>query len=187
MLGITSESDLFSHDNLPKNISIEWTECPEASSSLRKPTILVVDDQQMIADTTTIILNPNLVFAPSAHIAAGLPWSWRFLLKPDYLLTDIAIPGMNGVDLAVSVRHHLPATIIVLISGQAGITDLLQQAKQDGHEFDLLAKPIHPENLLGYIREMPRISGDRIKIGSQPVIWRRGESMIERRRFEYRH
>jgi FixJ family two-component response regulator len=62
------------------------------------------------------------------------------------------MPGITGVDLAIGVRNQLPATVIVLISGQAGITDLLRQARNGGYEFNLLAKPIHPEKLLEYLK-----------------------------------
>jgi len=50
------------------------------------------------------------------------------------------------------VHNQLPATIIVLLSGQAGISDLLRQAKERGYEFSLLAKPIHPEKLVEYLK-----------------------------------
>ena len=130
-------------------------ESTESSSQRRKPTILVVDDQQMIADTTATVLNQSGFRAEPAYSGqAALEIALR--LRPDYLLTDIVMPGMNGVELAIRVRNHLPTTVIVLFSGQSGITDLLRQAKVDGYEFNLLAKPIHPEKLLEHLkREAP--------------------------------
>jgi CheY-like chemotaxis protein len=157
MLEITSELYLFSHEDVLKSIAAEEQDGAGISRQLRKPTILVVDDQQMIANTTTMVLNQSGFRAECAY--NGQSALERALnLKPDYLLTDIVMPGMNGVDLAICVRNQLPATVIVLISGQAGITDLLREAKDGGHEFNLLAKPIHPEKLLEYLKKKaPRL------------------------------
>lgn len=153
MLGIMSDLYLFSHDDVLKGIGAEEQESAEISRLLRKPTILVVDDQQMLADTTTMVLNQSGFRAHRAYSGQSA-LEMALDLKPDYLLTDVLMPGMNGVDLAICVRNQLPATVIVLISGQAGITDLLHQAKEGGYEFNLLAKPVRPEKLLEYLRRM---------------------------------
>lgn len=152
MLAITSEMYLFSQEDVLKGIAAEENDSAGLSHQLRKPTILVVDDLRMIADTTTMVLNRSGFRAESAYSAqSALEMAHK--LKPDYLLTDIMMPGMNGVELGIRVRSQLPATVIVLISGQVGITDLLRQAKEEGHEFNLLAKPIHPEKLLDFLKQ----------------------------------
>ena len=119
-----------------------------------KPTILVVDDQQLLADTTAEILNQS-GFRASRAYAGHSALEIARKLKPDYLLTDILMPGMNGVELAITVSKELPKTRIVLFSGHAGITDILRQAKEDGYVFELLAKPIHPEKLVERFRLKP--------------------------------
>lgn len=151
MLGINPELYLFSDNNLVKGTSAEEQEDSDVSRRQRRPSILVVDDQQVIADTTMLVLNRSGFRAERAYSSqSGLEMALK--LRPDYLLTDIVMPGMNGIDLAIRVRRELPSTVIVLISGQAGVTDLLRTAKQSGHEFNLLAKPIHPEKLLEYLK-----------------------------------
>ena len=112
-----------------------------------KPTILVVDDQKLLADTTAEILE-QAGFRSSCAYAGNSALEIARKLKPDYLLTDVLMPGMNGVELAIAVSQELPRTRIVLFSGQAGITDILRNAKESGHVFELLAKPIHPEKLV---------------------------------------
>lgn len=151
MLGITAERYQFSHQDVLKGIATKEQEDNGISRQLRKPTILVVDDQHLIADTTTMVLNQSGFRAERAYSGQSA-LDIALKLKPDYLLTDIIMPGMNGIDLAISVRNHLPATVIVLISGQAGVTDSLRKAKANGYEFNLLAKPIHPEKLLEYLK-----------------------------------
>ena len=58
------------------------------------------------------------------------------------------MPRLNRVDTAVAIQELCPATRVVLFSGQAQTTDLLAQARANGHQFELLIKPIHPEQLL---------------------------------------
>jgi CheY-like chemotaxis protein len=102
-----------------------------------KPTVLVVDDEQMIADTTAELLNMfgcRAVRAYSGRTALQIAAE----LKPDYLLADVMMPFMNGVELAIAITKMLPATEIVLLSGQPGISEILRQAAEEGYVFDLL-------------------------------------------------
>jgi DNA-binding NtrC family response regulator len=67
---------------------------------------------------------------------------------PEYVLTDIMMPGMNGMELAIAITQTHPATKILLFSGQAGISEILEESKAKGFEFPLLAKPVHPSRLI---------------------------------------
>jgi CheY-like chemotaxis protein len=64
--------------------------------------------------------------------------------QPDYLLSDVLMPKMNGVELAIKIRKMFPAARILLFSGQTGISEILLDAQKRGFEFELIAKPIHP-------------------------------------------
>lgn len=117
-----------------------------------RPTVLVVDDMHMVADTTVEILNRKgfrAIAAYSGHGALRLVEEF----KPDYLLADVAMPAMNGVELAIAVTRSHPATRIILFSGQAGVNDLLRQAHAAGYNFEVLAKPIHPEKLVAHLKK----------------------------------
>jgi hypothetical protein len=46
----------------------------------------------------------------------------------------------------------LPGCRIVLFSGQPSAADALLQAQQNGHDFEILPKPIHPTEVLELIR-----------------------------------
>lgn len=152
MLDMTiSEVYLFANESVSKLDALEKRRTRGDVRSTSKPTILVVDDQQLIADTTRDVLNRLGFKAVSAYNGqSALKIAAK--LKPDYLLTDVLMPGMNGVDLAIALQKEMPKTKIVLFSGQAGITDIVSKAKADGHIFDLLAKPIHPEKLLEHLK-----------------------------------
>jgi CheY-like chemotaxis protein len=116
-------------------------------SGPEKPKILVVDDQSLVADTLTEILGQYGFHAFTAYGGrSALELAKK--IEPEYLLTDILMPSMNGVELAIAIRNLLPQTKILLLSGQAGTADLLSKAQQQGYEFELVAKPIHPELLV---------------------------------------
>jgi CheY-like chemotaxis protein len=120
-------------------------------SAANKPSILVVDDQEMIADSLLDILNGAGFRAVVAYDGASA-LQIAESAPPDYLLTDVIMPAMNGVELAIAIRKKYPATRIVLFSGQAGISDILLQGKQQGYEFELIAKPIHPDKLIDELK-----------------------------------
>jgi CheY-like chemotaxis protein len=109
--------------------------------------ILVVDDEETVANTTVEILNMAGFVAFVAYDGqTALELAAKF--HPEILLTDVVMPGMNGVELGVALSKLLPQTQVLLISGQAGTIDLLEKARVEGYAFELIAKPIHPMKLI---------------------------------------
>jgi CheY-like chemotaxis protein len=123
-----------------------------ASGGDCRPVILVVDDESAIADTLTQILCLNGYRAMAAYDGAEALES-ALLTPPALLITDVVMPGMNGIDLAITIRRIFPDCKILLFSGQAATMDLLANARNAGHplSFTLLTKPVHPNELLSYI------------------------------------
>ena len=66
------------------------------------------------------------------------------LESPDLVITDVAMPGVSGIDLAIQVIAQHPDCKILLFSGQAATSDLLEDARARGHDFRFLPKPVHP-------------------------------------------
>ena len=62
------------------------------------------------------------------------------------------MPGMTGVELAIHFRKLHPECKVLLFSGQAATADLLAKAREQGHDFELLTKPVHPVDLLAKLR-----------------------------------
>ncbi len=117
------------------------------------PSILVVDDEVKLADTMTEILNLSGFCAFTAYEGrSALEIAEE--IQPDYLLTDVVMPEMNGVELAIAIRRMRPETLILLFSGQAGTIDLLEDARSSGHSFDVLEKPMHPLRLIEHLKRM---------------------------------
>ena len=116
-------------------------------------TILVVDDEETLADTTAEILNLAGFCAFVAYNGkAALDLTAQ--LAPDIVLTDVVMPVMDGVDLAIAIRKKLPQTAIILFSGQTGTTDILGKARAEGYSFELLAKPLHPLKLIEHLKKI---------------------------------
>jgi CheY-like chemotaxis protein len=117
----------------------------------KKPRVLVVDDEQVIADTLAKILDMNGYEASAVYTGTAAVESAREL-QPDLVISDVIMPDMNGIEAAISIRGFLPTCKILLFSGQAATADLLENARAHGHEFEILAKPVHPSDLLAKLR-----------------------------------
>ena len=116
-----------------------------------KPKVLVVDDERVIADTLAIILNQHGFDASAVYTGTGAVEQAR-VLHPDLIISDVIMPDMNGIEAAINIRRFLPECKILLFSGQAATADLLESARAKGHEFEILAKPVHPQDLLAKLR-----------------------------------
>jgi CheY-like chemotaxis protein len=116
-----------------------------------KPRVLVVDDERVIADTLAIILNQNGFDASAVYTGTAAVDRARET-KPDLIISDVIMPDMNGIEAAIRIRQALPGCKILLFSGQAATADLLEKARAQGHEFEILAKPVHPQDLLAKLR-----------------------------------
>ena len=116
-----------------------------------KPRVLVVDDERVIADTLAIILNQAGFDAAAVYTGTDAVERARSE-KPDLVISDVIMPDMNGIEAAIRIRQILPGCKILLFSGQAATADLLEKARLQGHEFEILAKPVHPQDLLAKLR-----------------------------------
>jgi DNA-binding response OmpR family regulator len=127
-------------------------EVPPADTSEYRPVVLVVDDESAIADTLTEILSRSGYAATAAYDGADA-LETALLTPPELLITDVVLPGMSGIELAITIKRIFPDCKILLFSGQAVTSDLMANAKSQGHQFTLLTKPIHPRELLSRVMD----------------------------------
>jgi len=123
---------------------------PLNRSRQHRPVVLVVDDESAIADTLSQILKLSGYAATPAYDAEEA-LETALLTPPQLLITDVMLPGMSGVELAIRMRRIFPNCQVLLFSGQAATADLLISAKRAGHRFTLLSKPVYPTDLLQHV------------------------------------
>ena len=109
--------------------------------------VFVVDDRTVIAETLATILT-NSGFRAMAFDDPEIALSAAKINHPDVLISDVIMPRMTGIELAIHVRNVHSECRVLLISGEIATASLLEQTKIDGHNFDILPKPVHPVAIL---------------------------------------
>jgi len=120
------------------------------SNSTTNRRILVVDDESTIADTLAAIFclrgfDAVPLYSGEAAVSEALAH------PPAFLVTDISMAGMNGIEAAIRISQACPECRILLFSGHPESGGLLDKARGDGHVFDVLRKPVHPEKILDWL------------------------------------
>lgn len=120
----------------------------ESTSSPRA--VMVVDDEPTIADTLSLILN-NQGFKAVAVYSAEEAITALPAVHPEIVIADVIMGKLSGVDLAVHLAEHLPNCRVLLMSGNNAAVELLDRSAKAGFTFILLAKPVHPSEILTLI------------------------------------
>lgn len=128
-------------------------------------TIFLVDDEEMITSSLGEILGREGydVFGFTNPLKA---LEHMETVGPDLLISDVMMPQLNGFDLAIKTRIMRPECRILLFSAAA--SELKEEAWADGHDFRLLQKPVHPDDMLreiallaGSMSQSPSVCGGR--------------------------
>lgn len=111
-------------------------------------TVLLVDDDN---DLRGVLAGALATLGYEVEEAIDGPSAIEAIEKcrPDALVADFAMPGMNGAEVAKAARERWPGLPIVLASGYAD-TDAIEQAI--GKDGTLLRKPFHIDELLEAVR-----------------------------------
>ncbi len=117
--------------------------------------VFVVDDQHLIASTLVAILQKNgfsatFFTSPLAALAAARPKA------PDLLLSDVIMPELTGIDLALQMKQQHPECRVLLFSAHPETFEMILEARARGHYFPLILKPAHPSEIISEIRKAIR-------------------------------
>jgi CheY-like chemotaxis protein len=132
-------------------MTVESSEVESAFPQAR--VVFVVDDERIIASTLAAILKHS-GFAAEAFTNPLEALERIRTQSPDLLVSDVFMPELSGIDLAIRMTAACPNCKVLLFSGQAATADLLATARAAGHDFALLTKPVHPKDLLAVIQTL---------------------------------
>jgi DNA-binding NtrC family response regulator len=117
------------------------------SGADEKKRVLIVDDECVIADSLATIFS-NEGYEGRAVYSAEQALQVLSEWIPHLAVIDVRLPEMSGIDLAIHLKEQCRECRSILFAGQAATSDLLASARQSGHYFDILEKPVHPSALL---------------------------------------
>jgi len=111
--------------------------------------ILIIDDEQNLRRMLRALLEEDGLRVIEAESAEA---GFRLLREhePDTILLDLALPGASGLEMLPRFRERLPGTPIVMMSGEATLSDAAR-ATRDG-AFHFLEKPLSPEAVMATVR-----------------------------------
>ncbi len=125
-----------------------------------RPRVLVVDDEAMIREVIADYLTDGgysvLVAANGAEALVLLATESAV----DALITDLSMPGMDGLAVIRSARERYPALPAILLTGYAGDDAALALGRSIGGAVALLRKPISDVQLLDCLGAMLAVGGD---------------------------
>jgi CheY-like chemotaxis protein len=123
------------------------------SGATPRLSVLVVDDEVLVADSLVQILKMFGFDASSRYNgshAIDLANNAAF----DVLISDVVMDGMNGIESAIEICKILPNCKVLLVSGNNRTADMLKDAHERGHDFEVLAKPVHPSEIIERLKSM---------------------------------
>lgn len=118
-------------------------------------TVLIVDDEPLVANTLAAIL--NLYVGEFVAVAATTVLDALAIIRgimPDLVLLDVMLPGVEGLEHALKIRDECGCNVL-LMSGAGGTATLLESLVQRGiATFEIVPKPIPPRELITKLREV---------------------------------
>jgi two-component system response regulator YesN len=128
--------------------------------------IVVVDDDPQYQEFIAHILGPASETLTIAGYAATGPDGLALVreLRPDLVITDLFMPGFNGVELTRHIRRELPETKVILIS--SNIEEAYQAMASDSGADAFVSKSVLFESLLAAVHDVFR---RRLSGGSWPA------------------
>ena len=132
--------------------SMDATTLPESTASDAGVVLLAEDDRAVRRLMSSELRRRGFVVLEARHGGEALQICKQYSSDIDVLVTDVVMPTMNGVDLAVSARPLRPAMAVVFMTGhpeRAGVD--LQLSGADAS--DLLIKPFTPDVLVERVQQ----------------------------------
>jgi DNA-binding NtrC family response regulator len=136
-----------------------------ATSNERR--VFVVDDERLIAWSLAMILRQS-GFATESFTDPLEALEAARGEAPDLLISDVVMPQMSGIDLAVRIKAMYPECKVLLFSGQPYLNDVRGATEIVRHNFEVLEKPMQPREFLAKVR-LEVAAGGSVKRFQNPI------------------
>jgi DNA-binding NtrC family response regulator len=114
-----------------------------------KPTVLIIDDENGILESLTILLRSE-GFTPHAALGGKLGLEKLVALDPDIVLTDVRMPAVGGVEVLAAARQHNPEVPVILMTAQATLQSAMQAVNEGA--FYYIQKPFRNDEMIAILR-----------------------------------
>ncbi len=121
-----------------------------------KPRILVVDDDAALAEMLTIVLHGEGMDAAVVGDGTRALTAVREF-KPDLVLLDLMLPGMNGIDVCRAIRAE-SGVPIVMLTAKTDTVDVVLGLESGADDY--VVKPFKPKELIARLRARLRRTDD---------------------------
>jgi two-component system nitrogen regulation response regulator NtrX len=148
-----------------------------------RPHVLVLDDEPNIGLSLRLILEREGYTVTVCHSVAQLEAQRSSARAADLYLIDVRLPDGNGIDVLRMLREHDDPAPVVIISGQATISDAVEATRRGA--FDFLEKPLARDRVLVVVKnaieratlerenqQFRELVGDARMIGRSPAFER---------------
>jgi response regulator RpfG family c-di-GMP phosphodiesterase len=118
--------------------------------SPEKHCLLVVDDEQDVCDSVHDLLRREFRVLKATSAQEGC----RLMQEEEVhiIMSDQRMPQMTGVELLAKLKARYPQAVRMLFTGYADLNSIIAAINQ-GHIYQFLKKPWHPEELLDSVRQ----------------------------------
>jgi two-component system, NtrC family, response regulator GlrR len=134
---------------------------------MKKPSILLVDDDAALRELITLRLEANgfrVESVDSGEAALGQ----LALSRPDAVLTDMQMAGMDGMALFKTIHARDPALPVIVLTAHGTIPDAVAATQQG--LFGYLTKPYDAATLVDLLKRATRLTGSSPELGDDS--WR---------------
>ncbi|HEV2033711.1 MAG TPA: response regulator transcription factor [Candidatus Dormibacteraeota bacterium] len=144
------------------------------------PKVLVVDDEAHIVELARLYLSREGYEVEG--VGDGAQALARFSqVKPDLVVLDIMLPGVDGLTICKEIRKQSQVPIIML-TARDEVTDKVVGLEVGADDY--LTKPFHPQELVARAKALLR----RARVEpDQPKLIRAGKLEVDLERHEVRH
>ena len=125
---------------------------------MKKPTILCVDDEQIVLTSLIGQLNnflgPQFNYEGFTDAGEALEFLQELQIEgsiPSLIISDWLMPKMRGDEFLIKVHKQYPAIQLIMLSGQAD-EECIVRAKKEANLFKFVSKPWDKNELIGDIK-----------------------------------